>query len=243
MTCPVIPNAHFCHPERRASARSRRILLPAFTPWKALRQAQNDKAVLSLGRCFDKLSMTRPALHDKTMTPRTKKASVKGSVNRRLLPVLPRYGMFHIILSRMGGRFAHSSLFLAMPPILIPPHKKRQQQNAAAIKRCYPIHPCHHLCLLFLRCLCIWERQSKGSCAPIGRMRILGETCLQMRFCKQTLLCIGRNRSFFLPCLMGNRRRLPNCLELPVPQAAIMYWCGGTFLLHRTPGGSFCFTA
>ncbi len=40
-------------------------------------------------------------------------------------------------------------LFFAVPPILIPPHKKRQQQNAAAIECCDPIHPCHHLCLLF----------------------------------------------------------------------------------------------
>ena len=44
---------------------------------------------------------------------------------------------------------------------------------------------------------------------------------------------------FFLPCLMGNQRRFPNCLELPVPQAAIMYWCGGAFLLHRTPEAAF----
>ena len=70
------PERPFCHPERRASARSRRILLPAFTPWNTLRQAQGDKAVLSLGRCFDKLSMTRPAQHDKTTTSETKKASV-----------------------------------------------------------------------------------------------------------------------------------------------------------------------
>ena len=45
---------------------------------KTLRQAQGDKAVLSLGRCFDKLSMTRPAQHDKTTTSETKKASVDG---------------------------------------------------------------------------------------------------------------------------------------------------------------------
>ena len=43
---------------------------------KTLRQAQGDKAVLSLGRCFDKLSMTRPAQHDKTTTPSAKKASI-----------------------------------------------------------------------------------------------------------------------------------------------------------------------
>lgn len=104
-----------------------------------------------------------------------------------------------------------------MPPILIPPHKKRQQQNAAAIKRCYPIHPCHHLCLLFHRCLCIWERQSKGSCAPIGRMRILGETCLQMRFCKQTLLCIGRNRSFFPPLPDGQSAKITKLPEASRP--------------------------
>ena len=34
-------------------------------------------------------------------------------MNRRLLPVPLRYGMFHIILWWMGGRFAQSSLFLS----------------------------------------------------------------------------------------------------------------------------------
>ena len=54
--------------------------------WKTLRQTQGDKAALSLGRCFDKLSMTRPAQSDMFCHPE-RRAQARS---RRIFPlVLP----------------------------------------------------------------------------------------------------------------------------------------------------------
>ena len=85
----VILNAHFCHPASLFVILSEAKDLPSgIRLWKTLRQAQGDKAVLFLGRCFDKLSMTRPAQHDKTTTPETKKASENlYSIRQRPLPL------------------------------------------------------------------------------------------------------------------------------------------------------------
>ena len=82
---------------------------------KTLRQAQGDKAVPSLGRCFDKLSMTRPAQCDKITTSETKKASdldwQKGSAIHRLLflPLCQDWlgnGNAARLLWPMGGQIA-----------------------------------------------------------------------------------------------------------------------------------------
>ena len=54
------PSAHLCHPAPLFVILSEAKDLPSGVRlWKTLRQAQGDKAILSLGRCFDRLSMTK----------------------------------------------------------------------------------------------------------------------------------------------------------------------------------------
>ena len=101
--------------------------------------------------------------------------------------------MLHCVQQNgMGGCFASPSAVLVgwfgMAQGKVPPHKKRQQQNAAAIERCYPIHPCHHLFASVFLAYVVWERQHGLAALPLAECAMLGKTCLRMRFRKQSLL-------------------------------------------------------
>ena len=104
------------------------------------------------------------------------------------------------VLLQMGGCFASPSAVLVgwfgMAQGKVPPHKKRQQQNAAAIKRCYPIHPCHHLFASVFLAYVVWERQHGLAALPLAECAMLGKTCLRMRFRKQRLLCTAQRSPF-----------------------------------------------
>ena len=101
------------------------------------------------------------------------------------------------VLLQMGGCFASPSAVLVgwfgMAQGKVPPHKKRQQQNAAAIERCYPIHPCHHLFASVFLAYVVWERQHGLAALPLAECAMLGKTCLRMRFRKQSLLREAKN--------------------------------------------------